>query len=176
MFHVKHVPCSVTNSDQDHPADRRQRQAQHAIRDEELLPVEGAARHGVRPRERQLCRCVARVQRRERPLRAALAQDGEHAALGREIGDRPALQRRPTAPQLSETAVERQQRRILAPPRVGSAVQRILEALHPGLVAVVDGGGAGEGEQEHRAQPQPRKPHRQLLRREPVGRQNGKRQ
>ena len=39
MFHVKHVPCSATNSDQDHPADRRQRQAQHAIRDEELLPV-----------------------------------------------------------------------------------------------------------------------------------------
>ena len=37
-------------------------------------------------------------------------------------------------------------------------VQGILEALHAGLVAVVDGGGAGEGVQQHHRQRQP--PHR----------------
>ena len=77
-------------------------------------------------------------------------------ALGAKIADITLLQRETGAAQPPQQDVKRPQRRVLPAPRIGAAVERVLPALHTGLVAVVDHGRAGKGVQQRRGNAQER--------------------
>ena len=62
------------------------------------------------------------------------------------------MQRLPFGAEPAERAEPIEQRGILMPPWVGAAVERVLKALHAGLVAVVDRGRAGEGVKHQRGE------------------------
>ena len=81
-----------------------------------------------------------------------LTLDGQSAASGQQIAQGARAQALPRSPQLSQSAEEARQRRVLAAPGEGAPVQRILEALHAGLVAVEEGGRAGEAVEQHSRQ------------------------
>ena len=85
-------------------------------------------------------------------LIARAAGKAEHAARSKRIGDAAALQRLPFGAEPAERAEPIEQRGILMPPWVGAAVERVLKAIHAGLVAVVDRGRAGEGVKHQRGE------------------------
>ena len=128
LFHVKQPPRSLY---QYHAVQRRQCQVRFPVDGQKSLPGHRVLRGGRVPGQRQVCRRVPGVQRRYRALASALTLDGQSAASGQQIAQGARAQALPRSPQLSQSAEEVRQRRVLAAPGEGAPVQRILEPCTP---------------------------------------------
>ena len=156
-------------SDQKLAALGRQVQVQQSVAHAVFLAGNGVGGGGGLPGDGQLQRFVTGVESGDRHLTVQRAAEHETAVFGVKVGDVAPLQRGTVLSQLAQRAVEILQFGVFPAPGEGAAVERILKALHTGLVTVENGGGAGEGEGQHGGQLQPGKTAPVLPQAQPIG-------